>query len=142
MSTKPKRWSVVAFVLLSLAVFIGQQGVSQSQEPLPDAPSAKPLPNKPAPAPVPQPTPPPNGSIPGSTSVGNGAPDEAAEPTPDTGATGTGRVPAAPAGTAGPGGTAPARVNADDSLAGEGNLPTVEPKKMPPVTEHRAGASG
>jgi VWFA-related protein len=112
MSKKPTWLVIVAVLLLWFPVFAQQQQSDQ----LPDAPSAKPLPNKPAPPVIP--------------------PADNAPPT-DTGTAPPGdETPAQP--NAAPAATTPR--NTTNPLTGESSLPpTVEPKPMPPITQARQG---
>jgi VWFA-related protein len=81
MSKKPKWFVIVAVVLSSLFVF-AQQAQQQQGEQLPDAPSARPLPNKPAP-----PQPPPAEEMPPPADSAPATPPANTPPNPLTGET-------------------------------------------------------
>jgi VWFA-related protein len=111
MSSKPKWWFIVALLLLSLTLL----GQPQSQQQLPDAPSAKPLPNKPAP---PAPVPPQDAGPPldSGTAPSSSQPSSPAQPSSGT------PVP--------------------NPITGETPGPTpVEPKPMPPISRAQPGAT-
>lgn len=115
MSKKPTWLVIVAVLLMWFPVFAQQQ--QQSTDQLPDAPSAKPLPDKPAPLP-----PPPADSAPPMDTGTAPGHETTAQPNP-----------AAPAGTS---------RGTPNPLTGETPLPqAVEPKPMPPVTRTRRGTS-
>src|SRR5947209_6045044 len=132
MSSKPKWWFIVALLILSLPVFA--QG--QSQQQLPDAPSAKPLPNKPAPAPIP----PQDAGPPLDTGApANGTP-AATQPDPAGGTSSSSGSSSSSSGTSS-GGRA-ASGGGTNPLTGETSLPpAVEPKPMPPITRHTTPAA-
>lgn len=113
MSKKPTWLVIVAVFLMWFPVFAQQQQSDQ----LPDAPSAKPLPNKPAPPVIP----PADSTPPMDTGTAPPGDETTAQPNPPAAAT--------PRSTPNP-------------LTGETPQPsTVEPKPMPPITRAKPGTS-